>query len=84
MKYIGVVTEFNPFHNGHKFLFEQIKNIYPDASIVCVMSGNFCQRGEIALFDKYGIDYVSCSPFRVPGARLAAAQAEVRDEGYQY
>lgn len=39
---------------------------------------------SIALFDKYGIDYVSCSPFRVPGARLAAAQAEVRDEGYQY
>ena len=40
---------------------------------------------SIALFHKYGCDYVSCSPFRVPGARLAAAQAAIRAEGkYTY
>ena len=40
---------------------------------------------SIALFHKYGCDYVSCSPFRVPGARLAAAQAAIRAEGrYNY
>jgi len=37
------------------------------------------------LFNSYGCDYVSCSPFRVPGARLAAAQAAIRAEGkYSY
>jgi pyruvate,orthophosphate dikinase len=40
---------------------------------------------SIELFAKYGVDYVSCSPFRVPGARLAAAQAEIKAEGkYKY
>jgi pyruvate,orthophosphate dikinase len=40
---------------------------------------------SIAVFHDCGIDYVSCSPFRVPGARLAAAQAAIRAEGkYQY
>ncbi len=40
---------------------------------------------SIALFYSYGCDYVSCSPFRVPGARLAAAQATIRAEGkYTY
>lgn len=40
---------------------------------------------SIALFHSYGCDYVSCSPFRVPGARLAAAQATIRSKGkYQY
>ena len=40
---------------------------------------------SIALFHSYGCDYVSCSPFRVPGARLAAAQATIRAKGkYQY
>lgn len=39
---------------------------------------------SIAIFHEAGIDYVSCSPFRVPGARLAAAQAQIRAEGYKY
>ncbi|MCI1734606.1 MAG: pyruvate, phosphate dikinase [Bacilli bacterium] len=40
---------------------------------------------SIAYFNQYGCDYVSCSPFRVPGARLAAAQAQIRAEGkYKY
>lgn len=64
---IGIIAEFNPFHNGHVYLIEQIKKKYPDATLVLVMSGNFTQRGipsimnkwdktEISL--KYGIDLV--------------------------
>lgn len=48
----GVICEFNPFHNGHKFLLEKIKAEYAD-EIVCIMSGNFVQRGDIAITDKY-------------------------------
>lgn len=50
MSVIGIVCEFNPFHNGHKYLIDTVKN---DGDIVvCVMSGNFVQRGEPALFPK--------------------------------
>ena len=36
-------------------------------------------RKSVAFFHKMGLDYVSCSPFRVPGARLAAAQAVLKE-----
>ncbi len=53
MDTVGVVSEYNPFHKGHKFQLDEIKRISDDASIVCIMSPNFVQRGEPALFDKY-------------------------------
>lgn len=48
----GIICEYNPFHNGH---LHQIKAIREktDEPIVCVMSGNFTQRGEAAIVDKY-------------------------------
>ena len=52
MSKAAVICEFNPFHNGHKFLIEKIKNEYAD-DVVCVMSGSFVQRGDIAITDKY-------------------------------
>lgn len=52
-KTIGIVAEYNPFHNGHAYQIEQIKNIIPNALIISVMSGNLVQRGEFALFSKY-------------------------------
>jgi pyruvate,orthophosphate dikinase len=36
---------------------------------------------SIAFFEEVGLDYVSCSPYRVPAARLAAAQAAIRQRG---
>ena len=52
-KAVFVVTECNPFHNGHKALFDEIRRRFPDRGIVCVQSGNFVQRGEFAIADKY-------------------------------
>ena len=53
MKTIGIVAEFNPFHEGHKYLIEQAK-ADTDADIcVVVMSGNFVQRGMPAAYDKW-------------------------------
>jgi predicted nucleotidyltransferase len=52
MRRAAVVCEFNPFHNGHKFLLEKIKEQYAD-EIVCIMSGSFVQRGDIAITDKF-------------------------------
>lgn len=53
MKIAGLVSEFNPFHSGHEYLLGSIRErLSPDA-VVCVMSGNFVQRGEPALLDKW-------------------------------
>ncbi len=53
MKVFAVVAEFNPFHNGHKYLIDSIRRADEDAVFVAVMSGNFIQRGEAAVFDKW-------------------------------
>ncbi|MFN3328428.1 MAG: nucleotidyltransferase family protein, partial [Fervidobacterium pennivorans] len=53
MKVLGIVVEYNPFHYGHlHHLKESIKLVNPDY-VVAVMSGNFCQRGEPAIVNKY-------------------------------
>lgn len=53
MKVAGVITEYNPFHNGHKYQLEQIKRQTSADYIVVIMSGDFVQRGEPAIIDKY-------------------------------
>ena len=50
---IGIITEYNPFHNGHLYQIQQVKKQLPDAPLVIAMSGNFLQRGEPAIIDKW-------------------------------
>lgn len=51
MKICAIVAEFNPFHNGHKYIIEQAKKS-GFTHVVAIMSGNFVQRGEPAIFSK--------------------------------
>lgn len=53
MKICAVICEYNPFHNGHKYQLEQIRKQTACDAVLCLMSGNFTQRGDIALFDKF-------------------------------
>lgn len=53
MKIIGIIAEYNPFHNGHLYQIEKVKEIYPESIIIVAMSGNFLQRGEPAIVDKW-------------------------------
>ena len=53
MKIVGLITEYNPFHNGHLYHLEKSKSITGCDYTVSVMSGNFLQRGEPALTDKW-------------------------------
>lgn len=53
MKYCAVICEYNPFHNGHKYQLGQIREQSGCDGILCIMSGNFTQRGDAAVFDKY-------------------------------
>lgn len=50
---LGIITEYNPFHNGHKLHIEKSKKETNSNYCIVVMSGNFSQRGEPTLFDKY-------------------------------
>ena len=53
MKTVGVICEFNPFHNGHKYLIESIREQLGGCCIVGIMSGSFVQRGDVAIADKF-------------------------------
>ena len=50
---LGIISEYNPFHNGHLYHMEQAKKITNSHYSICVMSGNFIQRGFPALVDKW-------------------------------
>ncbi len=52
MKLAAIICEYNPFHNGHKFHIEETRRKTKADAVVAVMSGNFVQRGDIAIFDK--------------------------------
>lgn len=53
MNVVGVITEYNPFHNGHKYQLDYIRHELKADYIVIAMSGNFVQRGTPALVNKY-------------------------------
>lgn len=53
MDAVGLVVEYNPFHNGHRYHLQQAKRITQDDVVVAVMSGNFTQRGEPTIVDKW-------------------------------
>lgn len=80
MRAVGVICEYNPFHNGHAYHLAQARALSGADYVVCVMSGSFTQRGEPALTDKWararmalagGADLVLELPFA-----FACAQAE--------
>ena len=53
MKIIGIIAEYNPFHNGHAYQIKKIKEDLQADYVVVAMSGNFVQRGAPAIIDKY-------------------------------
>ena len=72
MKTLGIITEYNPFHNGHLYHLFKAKEITRADYVVAVMSGNFLQRGEPAIINKWvrtkmalnaGVDLIIELPF---------------------
>ena len=53
MKTCGIVVEYNPFHFGHLYQIQKIRQDLQVEAIIVVMSGNFVQRGEPAIIDKW-------------------------------
>ncbi len=72
MNVLGIIAEYNPFHNGHLYHLQQSVRLCEPDFTVCVMSGDFTQRGEPAMADKWirasmavknGVDLVLELPF---------------------
>lgn len=72
MKTLAIIAEYNPFHNGHLYQLEKAKEITNSTYALTIMSGNFLQRGDAAMWDKYtrakmavsqGMDLVLELPF---------------------
>lgn len=72
MDVIGIIGEYNPFHLGHKYHIDKIKEMYPDSVLIAVISTSFTQRGDISILNKWdktdillnnGIDLVVELPF---------------------
>lgn len=81
MKACGIVTEYNPFHNGHIYHIQEARKLTQCDCMIAVMSGNFVQRGEPAIIDKWsrakaclehGVDLVLELPY--PFATQSADQ----------
>ena len=52
MRKIGIIAEYNPFHNGHIYHIQKIKELYPDSLLILVLNGYFLERGEISVLSK--------------------------------
>lgn len=72
MKAVGIICEYNPFHNGHLYHLKQVKKMCKDYTVILVMSSSFLQRGEVSMINKWdktkialdlGIDLVIELPF---------------------
>ena len=72
MKAIGIICEYNPFHNGHLYHLKKVKEMFPNHLICLVLNGYFLERGDISIISKkdktnlallYGIDLVVELPF---------------------
>lgn len=72
MKAVGIICEYNPFHNGHLLHLNKVKELYPNYIIILVLNGYFLERGEVSIISKKhkteialqnGIDLVVELPF---------------------
>lgn len=86
IKAVGLVAEYNPFHNGHRYHLQKAKEVTGADVVVAVMSGDFSQRGEPTILDKWtraktalqsGVDLVVELPifYAVQPAHIFAAGA---------
>ena len=53
MKSAGIIVEYNPFHNGHKYHLDQLKKTCDAQAIIAVCTGNYNQRGDLSIIDKF-------------------------------
>lgn len=74
MDKVGVIAEYNPFHNGHLYHLNKVKEMFPGSFLILILIGNFTQRGDVSVINKwdktkialdYGFDLVVELPFNL-------------------
>ena len=69
---VGIICEYNPFHNGHLYHLNKVKELFPNEIITLVLIGNFVNRGDVSVINKwdktklaldYGVDLIVELPF---------------------
>lgn len=84
MNAVGIIAEYNPFHNGHLYHINKVKEMFPDSPIVLVLNGYFLERGDVSVLSKEdktrialenGVDIVLELPF-VYGSQSADTFAD--------
>ncbi len=69
---VGIIAEYNPLHNGHLYQINKVKEMFKDEEIILILSGNYTERGDASIIDKWtktdlalsnGIDLVVELPF---------------------
>jgi len=53
MRIVGIICEYNPFHNGHKYQIDKIRQMYEDCLIIALCSSCFTQRGDVSIVNKW-------------------------------
>ncbi len=85
MQIVGIICEYNPFHNGHLYHLKKVKELFPDSLVILVLNGYFLERGEVSILSKenkcqialtMGIDIVMEIPF-VYGTQSADTFANI-------
>ena len=70
---VGIICEYNPFHNGHIYHLKKIKEMFKNEEIILILSGNYTQRGIISIIEKYdkvkialeyGVNIIALLPFQ--------------------
>lgn len=71
---VGIIAEYNPFHNGHLYHLNKVKKMFPNCYLILILIGNFTQRGDLSIINKwdktklaldYGYDLVVELPFNI-------------------
>ena len=63
-KVLGVIAEYNPFHNGHLYHLQKSKELTNADYTIAIISGNFTQRGSTSVIDKWAKTQMSLNKIK--------------------
>ena len=61
MKVVGIICEYNPFHNGHLYHLNKAKEIAGDGIVIAILTGYFSMRADVSVINKFDKPVISTS-----------------------
>ena len=78
-KSVGIIAEYNPFHNGHLYQLNESVRLTGAEVIIAAMSGNFVQRGGPAIADKWDLISTRCCLLVITSLACLPSQTDRQD-----